>query len=110
MGSTALMWAGGGLLGMSMAKSAAKKQMSSLTSQSGGGVTEVTRPETPEAPISSDTDSSATGSTDNALMEEEREKERQAALLRQQQAREVFTSGLGASGLASTGKKTLLGG
>jgi hypothetical protein len=45
----------------------------------------------------------------NPLMESERRKERQEAARRRQQGRELFTSGLGASGLAETAKKTLLG-
>jgi hypothetical protein len=48
-----------------------------------------------------------TGTTNNDLMEEEREKEKKrlAAL-----NSSILTSGLGASGMASTSKKTLLGG
>ena len=67
------------------------------------------KPETPEAP-STPTETTTGASTDNSLMEAERERERQRAALRQQQAQEIFTSGLGASGLAETSKKTLLGG
>lgn len=51
-----------------------------------------------------------TGTTNNAQMEAEREKERQAALLRQQKNNTILTSGLGATGMAATQKKTLLGG
>lgn len=66
-------------------------------------------PETPTTPPTSTT-ASDTGVTENALMEAERERERQQALLRQQQAQEIFTSGLGADGTATTAKKNLLGG
>ncbi len=64
------------------------------------------RPETPEAPAAAGADDGRS----NALMEAEREKERQQAAMRQRQAREVFTGGLGAAGMAETAKKTLLGG
>jgi hypothetical protein len=43
-------------------------------------------------------------------MEEAREREKREAALRRRQAQEIFTSGLGAAGLAGTSKKTLLGG
>ncbi len=67
------------------------------------------RPAVPAAPtaVVGDVDGSR---TQNPQMENERDKERQAALLRAQQAPEIFTSGLGAAGLAETGKKSLLGG
>ena len=50
------------------------------------------------------------GVTNNAMMEAERDKEKQAALLRQQRNDVINTSGLGAAGVASTQKKSLLGG
>ena len=50
------------------------------------------------------------GVTNNPLMEAEREKEKQAALLRERRNAEVLTSGLGASGVATSQKKDLLGG
>lgn len=50
------------------------------------------------------------GTTNNDLMEAEREKEKQAAALRQQQNSNILTSGLGASGVANTSKQGLLGG
>lgn len=64
------------------------------------------RPETPEAPAAP----GAENGQSNALMEAEREKERQRAAMRRRQAEEVFTGGLGAAGIADTAKKTLLGG
>ncbi|MCD7897696.1 MAG: hypothetical protein LUG50_13650 [Planctomycetaceae bacterium] len=65
------------------------------------------KPVVPEAPV--DTAKADSGvTTDNELMEMERERQRQA--LREKAAQEVFTSGLGAAGLAETSKKTLLGG
>lgn len=71
-------------------------------------------PSMPEAPMAPNPAAAATGSdsgaTENALMEAERARARQQALLRRQQSREVFTSGLGAAGLAETAKKSLLGG
>ncbi|MCC8189446.1 MAG: hypothetical protein LIP77_02250 [Planctomycetes bacterium] len=66
-------------------------------------------PETPAAPAAVESASGAS-TTENALMEAERERERQLALWRRQQSQEVFTSGLGASGTADTAKKSLLGG
>lgn len=66
---------------------------------------EASKPDVPESPASPENEGQG-----NALMEAEREKERQQAALRQQQAREVYTSGLGAAGMADTAKKSLLGG
>lgn len=66
------------------------------------------KPEAPEAPAQATP--GAETAKDNALMEAERNKERQQAALRKQQAQEVFTSGLGASGMAATSMKSLLGG
>ena len=68
-----------------------------------------TIPETPAAPAAQPSSPEASA-TENVLMEAERERERQKALWRQQQAQEVFTSGLGAAGMADTAKKSLLGG
>lgn len=45
-----------------------------------------------------------------AAMAAAREKEAAAARLRRQQSQTIFTSGLGAAGLAATDKKQLLGG
>ncbi|MDR1745223.1 MAG: hypothetical protein LBS30_05670 [Planctomycetota bacterium] len=64
------------------------------------------RPETPEPPATPGADNGQA----SALMEADREKERQQAAMRQRLAREVFTGGLGAAGIAGTAKKTLLGG
>ena len=61
-----------------------------------------------EVPI--DVKATESGTTNNPLMEAEREKEKQAALLRERRNAEVLTSGLGASGVATTQKKDLLGG
>lgn len=61
-----------------------------------------------EVPI--DVKATESGTTNNPLMEAEREKEKQAALLRERRNAEVLTSGLGASGVAATQKKDLLGG
>lgn len=61
-----------------------------------------------EIPI--DVKATEKGTTNNPLMEAEREKEKQAALLRERRNAEILTSGLGASGIASTQKKSLLGG
>ncbi len=103
---------GGALLGLGLASGMNK----------GGGTLQLatdvhsgmapSKPVTPEAPVSAMpvTAGDGTALTANALMEAEREKERQKAVLRMQQAQEVFTSGLGASGLAETAKKSLLGG
>ncbi len=65
------------------------------------------KPAVPETPIPPEGNPSA---TDNAAMEDARERERLAAARRRLQAQEIFTSGLGADGLAGTTKKTLLGG
>ncbi len=67
------------------------------------------KPEVPAAPDAPE-NPGASGVTDNAAMEAARERELQAAALRRAQAREIFTSGLGAGGMAGTSKKTLLGG
>ena len=98
---------GGTLLGLGVA-GMSKKQSYSMASEVHSTMVP-SLPETPEAPASVAEKPEADGQ-ENALMEEAREKERQAALLRQQQAQEVFTSGLGASGMAETSRKTLLGG
>ncbi len=65
-----------------------------------------TRPAVPEVPEKPD-DPSTTG---NAAMEAAREREKQQAALRRLRAREIFTSGLGAAGLADTRHASLLGG
>ena len=104
MGAAAGLLLGGGLLSIGASSMASKKQSYAA---SFGSTAVAAAPEAPTAPNPTATDGSA---TENALMEAEREKERQAALLRRQQAPEVFTSGLGAGGLAQTARKTLLGG
>ncbi len=63
-------------------------------------------PETPAAPEGTGDPSV----TDNAAMEAARERERLDAARRRLAAQEIFTSGLGAGGLAGTVKKALLGG
>lgn len=101
MGSAAFLLTSG-LAGMGMA-SAQKKQASAASSAA--ALQSVMAAEKPEAPGTPE----ASGDG-NALMEAARERERQAALLRQRQAPELFTSGLGAAGQATTAKKSLLGG
>ena len=63
-----------------------------------------------QAEIPIDVKATEKGTTNNLLMEAEREKEKQAALLRERRNAEILTSGLGASGMATTQKKSLLGG
>lgn len=92
---------GSAILGAGMASMSAKPSLSY-----GTDVSSEMEAEKPEAPIATDPDSDEK----NALMEEEREKERKKAAWRKEQGKEVFTSGLGASGLAETNHKTLLGG
>ena len=99
---------GGSLLGLGAASLMSKKSGHSTAAETHSNMAAV-RPSVPEPPVPAETGDDAS-TTQNALMEEAREKEKQAALLRQQQAREIFTSGLGAGGLAQTAKKTLLGG
>lgn len=101
MGGIAGMLLGGALMGAGAAgMSKPKINLDTSTLQSA-------LPTVPEAPKPPEPD--ANGSK-NSGMEAEREKERQAALLRQRNAPEIFTSGLGAAGLAATAKKVLLGG
>lgn len=95
---------GGAILGMgasSMKQTRSYSYASDVHSSMAG-----TRPAVPEAPETA----AADGGQSNALMEAEREKERRQAAMRQRQAQEVFTGGLGAAGMADTAKKTLLGG
>ena len=99
---------GGGLLGLGASAMMSKQPSYSMPSTVASAMTPG-RPAVPETPTLADASSTGTA-TNNALMEAERERERQAALARRQQAQEVFTSGLGASGVAQTAKKTLLGG
>ncbi len=82
------------------------KNSSSSSSYGNSGMV-TPRPSTPVVP---ETVAADDGRTANPQMETERDKERQAALLRSRQGQEIFTSGLGAAGLAGTSKKTLLGG
>ena len=98
---------GGTVLGLGAAAMSKKPSFSMPTTVQSAMAPSM--PETPQTPTQSAVQSE-TGTTENALMEAERERARQQALLRQQQAQEVFTSGLGASGMAETSKKTLLGG
>ena len=94
---------GGALLGIGVSAMSKKPALGMPTQVH--STMAVQQPQTPEAPVSTD-------GTDNGnqLMEAERERERQQAAWRKRQAQEVFTSGLGAAGLADTAKKTLLGG
>ncbi|MCC8180610.1 MAG: hypothetical protein LIP23_06855 [Planctomycetes bacterium] len=95
---------GGALLGLG-ASSLMKKQGAAKLGSQTATPAAAPAPETPQiAPEPGTTDSG------NELMEAERERERQAALIRKAQAQETFTSGLGAAGQAATVKKSLLGG
>ncbi len=99
---------GGALLGLG----AAMMQRKQPEIPSAAGVHDAmaaARPDVPEAPAAP-ADAADPSATDNPLMEAERERERREAALRRLRAQEVFTSGLGAAGLAGTAKKTLLGG
>ena len=95
---------GGSLLGIGMSSMNKTKLPSYSYPTDALSSAEAAKPVAPETPSSVESENS------NALMEAEREKERQQAALRQQQAREVHTSGLGAAGMADTSKKSLLGG
>lgn len=64
----------------------------------------------PAAPAAPQALPTEPGKTNNAEMEAAREKEKQAALLRQQQNASNPNGGLGLTGQAYTQKKTLLGG
>lgn len=64
----------------------------------------------PTSPEPIDVSQTESGTTNNPEMEAAAEKEKQAALLRQQRNQSILTSGLGATGLAATQKKELLGG
>ncbi len=99
---------GSGLLGLGAAALMSKKTATVKASQVHTDMA-ASRPEAPAAPEPAPA-SADPSVTQNERMEAERERERQAALFRKEQAREVFTSGLGAAGTASTGKKSLLGG
>ena len=105
MGVTAAI-IGGGLLGLGASSLMSKKPSYSMPSTIQAAYAP-SRPHAPELPESGD---AAGGTAGNELMEAERQKEKEAAILRQKQAQEIFTSGLGAAGSASTSKKTLLGG
>ncbi len=103
---------GGALLGLGLMGSMGKNQGTIQLATDVHSSMVPSKPATPEAPVSAmavtNRDDGTTAA--NALMEAEREKERQRAVLRAQTAPEVFTSGLGATGLAATAKKNLLGG
>lgn len=99
---------GGALLGLGAAMMGSKKPPSSPLPDVHASMT-AQKPVVPEAPAAP-AGAKDPSVTDNALMEAERERERQEAARRRLQAQEIFTSGLGASGLAGTSKKTLLGG
>ncbi len=99
---------GGGLLGLGAAAKMSKKASYVPPSQAASTMAPG-RPVAPAVPEASP-EAADPSATQNERMEAERERERQAALFRQRQAQEVFTSGLGASGTATTGRKALLGG
>lgn len=99
----------GGALGVGAASLMSKKPSYSYAFDAHSNMA-VEKPATPESPEPVETKDGGAGTTGNAGMEAEREKERQQALLRRNQAQDIFTSGLGAGGLAQTAKKTLLGG
>lgn len=99
---------GGLMLGLGAAMTAQKKPAASAAADAHASMA-AQKPAVPEAPAAPEKPSED-GTTDNALMEQAREREQQAAARRRLQAQEIFTSGLGAAGLAGTTKKTLLGG
>lgn len=98
---------GGALMGVGMSAGAAKPSFSYGADVNAG--MEPTKPAVPEAPATEVNPRDETAQQ-NALMEAEREKERQKAAYRREQSKEVFTAGLGATGMAETARKTLLGG
>lgn len=89
---------------------------SSLLSNKGGGTdysnytAPVYQTSAPETTTPIDVAQTEGGTTNNPEMEAAAEKEKQAALLRQQRNQSILTSGLGATGIAATQKKELLGG
>ncbi len=99
---------GGSLLGLGL--SGLGKQPSFNLASDVHSTMTPNKPEVPEAPTTDAAGGDDGTARDNALMEAERNRERQQAALRKRQAQEVFTSGLGAAGVADTSKKTLLGG
>ena len=98
---------GGLMMGLGASMLGSKKASTSMTEAHTAMAVE--KPAVPDAPTGVDA-AEGTSATNNALMEEAREKEKQQAALRRLQAQEIFTSGLGATGLADTAKKSLLGG
>lgn len=101
----------GSALGLGAAALLGKNQQNQSNSASSYNPIEYQPSETAvsaQTPI--DVAQTETGATNNAQMEAERQKELQAAALRQQQNSGILTSGLGAAGVATTRKKGLLGG
>ena len=97
---------GGALLGVGATALMSKqqsKQMASMNYQK-------LAPAMPSSPVMPTMTADDAGTTNNASMEAEREREKNAALMRQLQAPEIATSGLGAHGQATLNRKSLLGG
>ena len=105
MGVTAAV-IGGALLGVGASALMSKQQAKQMPSMDYRKL----QPNLPSAPVMPVMKPEDSGVTDNASMEAEREREKNAALMRQLQAPEIATSGLGAHGQATLNKKSLLGG
>ncbi len=97
------------MLGLGASMMGRKQQSAAAEAAGAHAAMAAAKPAVPEAPAAPE----GTGDpsvTDNAAMEAARERERLDAARRRLAAQEIFTSGLGAGGLAGTSKKTLLGG
>ncbi|MDR1745489.1 MAG: hypothetical protein LBS30_07035 [Planctomycetota bacterium] len=101
---------GGSLLGLGLSGLGSKEAPSYSFASDVHSTMTPSKPATPEMPPLAAETSPVDAAKDNALMEAERDRERQQATLRRRLAREVFTSGLGAGGVANTSRKSLLGG
>ena len=106
MGITTAALVGSALLGVGASALMSRQQSKQMASMNYQKMSP-SMPDAPVMPVAQPEDGSVTA---NASMEAERERERNAALLRQLQAPEIVTSGLGAQGQATLSKKSLLGG
>lgn len=100
---------GSALMGVGMSAMGSGKASVSLGTDVNSAMKQ-SLPSVPEAPTATEVNPSDPSAQSNEQMEAEREKERQKAAWRREQARDVHTSGLGAGGLAETSRKSLLGG
>ena len=99
----------GGILAGALVSSLSGKNQSSSGNYNMGAINYQPSASIPTVPKAPDTLEPGEDNEAAKAMEEAAEKERQAALARQQGGKDIFTSGLGVVGQANVNRKQLLG-